>query len=136
MWDDLTTEQQSVALAALVLIVVIGIVGVLMVSWLVRAWRRHIVRMRNPQPADGGEPLPDIWKESGDRLVAQMSPYPRPTDEGLDIPTWDDPTDDYPPDDPPEPPDFSSDDFDPDDDDDDDPFTPDRPGPRGFDPDW
>jgi len=59
-------------------IIMVGMVGLVMVAFLMAAWRRYNQRLSHT--SKHSEPMPDIWQASRDRLVAKMSPYPRPGD--------------------------------------------------------
>jgi len=96
--SDLPDDKRASVLAAVLVIGLALLVGLFMISWLMRTWRRHTDRLN--RAADRDATMPDIWKESGDRLLAKMSPYPRGSggsDAHLDHDFDDDPpTDDSP----------------------------------------
>mgnify|MGYP007059511723 CR=1 FL=1 len=99
-FNDLPDDQRASYAAAMILIAIIGIMGLLAIGWLMRAWRRHTERLGGSRRQDAS--MPDIWKESGDRLLSKMSPYPRGdvgSDEHLDDDPPFDPYDDEPDDD-------------------------------------
>jgi hypothetical protein len=56
----------------------IGMVGLIIVAFLMAAWRRYNQRLSNTPPR--GDSMPDIWQAGRDRLISKMSPYPRPDD--------------------------------------------------------
>ncbi len=62
----------------MVLILLLALVGLVMIAGLRMAWRRFLARQQNinrPRHAGPSEPLTDVWRVSGQRLVGQE---PRP----------------------------------------------------------
>ena len=92
--------RQLVAHGLLVLMVVACLVGLVVITMLLRAWRRYNQRLDRPRPQRG--PMPDVWRAAADRL-GDPDPFdeddddrPDPLDED-DQPDPEDQIDDAPP---------------------------------------
>lgn len=75
-------EKREELVWLILFVVAIGVVLLVTTMLLMRAWRRHITRVRGKEPKTPD--MPDIWHTSGQRLSAKMSPFPRPDGESHD----------------------------------------------------
>jgi hypothetical protein len=82
-------RQKLEGYAALILILLIGLLGIILILWLLRAWKRHQDRLLRREPRVPDD-MPDMWRAGGERLTAKLSPYPRPGGHPPDENAWQD----------------------------------------------
>ncbi len=105
-------DRQATAYGLIVLIAAIGLLGLLVLTGVMVAWRRFNDRHRSRR---NRSTMPDLWQESGRRLVDRYDqtrtdddvplspgPWAGPHQPGPDEPEQDSPDDETPP--PPESP--------------------------------
>ena len=69
-------DQTRKLLLLILFVLVVGVVLIVTVILLLRAWRRQLIRAAQQRRAARDDA--DIWKAGGERLIAKMSPFPRP----------------------------------------------------------
>lgn len=124
--DRLPIERRRELIWLILFVAAAGVTLLVVVMMLMRVWRRNVLRLQKER-RQLSQPLPDIWKAGGDRLIAKMSPFPKPPPRHSDSEAFDD--DDSGVADMPDMPDPLDDLFGPEDEDDD--AEPDGPDDRG-----
>jgi len=78
--DRLPVERKRELIWLILFVLAAGITLLVVVMLLMRAWRRNVARLQNERRQLSAALPPDIWKAGGDRLIARMSPFPKPAD--------------------------------------------------------
>jgi len=92
----MTTAEKEDLLWLILFVTVAGLVLIITVMLMMAAWRRHLGRAKSSTQENPNDEMPDAWKTSGDRLVAQISSFSTP--QADDDPNYDEDDDDDTPD--------------------------------------
>ena len=74
----MTTAEKEDLLWLILFVTVAGLVLIITVMLMMAAWRRHLGRAKSSTQENPNDEMPDAWKTSGDRLVAQISSFSTP----------------------------------------------------------